>query len=97
MRIESNVPLTEAAQTERVSGVNGQPTSSTAKARTASQPESGVTINSDQFRATLEATPDIRQEKVAALQKSMREGTYHVSNQDLANAVFNALVTKSKP
>ena len=94
MRIESNQPVTGAVQSERVSGTKGQATNSASK--TSNKPESGVSLTSQALRNKLEQTPDIRQDKVAALQKAMREGTYHVSNQDLANAVYNALVTKSK-
>ncbi len=94
MRIESNLPVNEAVQSERTANVAGQSANSASKTRGSQVSESGVTLNTQELRATLEQTPDIRQEKVAALRKAMQDGTYHVSNQDLANAMFNHLVAK---
>lgn len=96
MRIESNLPVNEAVQSERTSNVAGQSANSASKSRGTQASDAGVTLSTQELRATLEQTPDIRQEKVAALQKAMQEGTYHVSNQDLANAMFNHLVAKTK-
>ena len=93
MRIDQNLPVSEAAQSERLSGTNGQ-ASSTPKT-SGTQPQSDVT-GSQQLRAKLEQTPEIRQDRVAALKKAMQDGTYKVSNQDLANAVFNGAMQKTK-
>jgi flagellar biosynthesis anti-sigma factor FlgM len=94
MRIDQNLPISETVQSERVSGTTTGQANSTSKSDS-STPDVGVSLSSQQLQATLDATPDIRQDKVAALQKAMREGTYNVSSQDLAGAVYNSLIQKT--
>ena len=36
-------------------------------------------------RNVIAATPDVRQEKIAALQQQIRQGTYHVPAEDIAD------------
>jgi len=93
MRITQNLPISEVSQSERVSGTNGQASSTSKSAAT--QPQSDVSA-SQQLRAKLEQTPEIRQDRVAALRQAMQDGTYKVSSQDLANAVFNGAMQKTK-
>jgi flagellar biosynthesis anti-sigma factor FlgM len=93
MRIDQTTPLVETAQAERVPGSSGQ-ASSTSQTNQA-EAQSEVSLHHDYLQAQLEQAPEIRQDRVAALQKAMQDGTYQVSNQDLANAIFNHLVQKS--
>jgi flagellar biosynthesis anti-sigma factor FlgM len=92
MRIDQATPLTEAAQAERVSGTSNQPNS--ASQTNQAQAQSDVSLRHDYLAAQVEQAPDIRQDRVASLQKAMQDGTYQVSNEDLANAIFNHLVQK---
>ena len=100
MRIDQNLPISEAVPSERVSGTTTGQANSTSKSNNASSsstaPNSGVSIFTQQMQATLDATPDIRQDKVEALQKAMQAGTYHVSSQDLASTMYNTMVQKTK-
>jgi flagellar biosynthesis anti-sigma factor FlgM len=94
MRIDQNLPISEAIQPERVSGTTAGQSSATSTPGTPG-PDAGVSLNSQQLQAALEATPDIRQDKVASLRQAMGDGTYHVSSEDLAGAIYNALITKT--
>lgn len=42
-------------------------------------------------RETVLNAPDVRQERVAAIKKSLEEGTYHVSNEELLDAIIRPL------
>ena len=92
MRIDQSIPSVEPAQTERATGASGQ-TNSAAKSSQA-QPQPEVSLHDTGLHDQVANVPDIRQDRVAALQKAMQDGTYHVSNEDLAGAIFNALVQK---
>jgi flagellar biosynthesis anti-sigma factor FlgM len=100
MRIDQNLPIAETVQSELAAGTKtGQANSTSQSGGTSSSsatPNSGVTLFSQKLQATLEATPDIRQDKVEALQKAMQNGTYHVSSQDLASAMYDTMVQKTK-
>ena len=89
MRIDQLTPISDTSATEQVSGTAGQ-ANSTSKTSSVPSEDSGVSLSSQQLRAKLEETPDIRQDRVAALRKAMQDGTYHVSNEDLANSMLNS-------
>jgi flagellar biosynthesis anti-sigma factor FlgM len=42
-----------------------------------------------QLKANLSGLQDSRQEKVSALKQSVNNGTYHVSNEQIANALYS--------
>ena len=46
----------------------------------------------DQARQIIEATPEIRPEKVAPLQEAVEQGTYEVDTRKLANALITKLL-----
>jgi negative regulator of flagellin synthesis FlgM len=41
---------------------------------------------------TLQTIPEVRTEKIAALKKSIEDGTYHVDNEDLAEKMIKASI-----
>ena len=45
-----------------------------------------------QLKADLAAVPDVRLERVAALQKAITSGSYNVSGQQIAQAMSSALL-----
>jgi len=71
MRIDQATPLTEAAQAERVSGTSNQPNS--ASQTNQAQAQSDVSLRHDYLAAQVEQAPDIRQDRVASLQKAMQD------------------------
>ena len=46
----------------------------------------------DQARHIIEATPEIRPEKVAPLQEAVEQGTYEIDTRKLANALITKLL-----
>lgn len=67
-------------------------TSRTADATPAEKPEvSGDSGRISFLKAELNRTPDVRQERVAALQAKIRQGTYNVSDEQIANAIIAGL------
>lgn len=98
MRIDQYTPTTETVQSGQVSGTSGE-ASSTSTASTTQTTQTnqtdGVSLRYQSLRAAVDNTPDVRQDRVTALQQAMQNGTYSVSNSDLANAMFNTLVQKS--
>jgi negative regulator of flagellin synthesis FlgM len=103
MRIDQNLPISDTTiQSERVSGTKtgqanstSQSSSTTGTSSSSASSSSGVSVFTQQMQATLAATPDIRQDKVAKLQAAMQNGTYNVSSQDIANSMFNTMVQKT--
>lgn len=47
-----------------------------------------VTVSPSELQMKLDQTPDVRQQKVASLQQAISQGTYQVSGQSIANAMF---------
>ncbi|MBI1749425.1 MAG: flagellar biosynthesis anti-sigma factor FlgM [Acidobacteria bacterium] len=43
------------------------------------------------LRKELDRVPDVRAERVASLKKVVQEGRYHVSNEQIAGAMFSEL------
>jgi len=48
-----------------------------------------------QLQTSLEGVPDIRQDRVAALQQSIASGSYNVSSQQIAQAMSSDLLGKA--
>ena len=91
MQINPITPLTETNASDRVSQTGPAGSTSTTSVQT---PDSAISLSSQQLQAKLAETPDIRQDRVAALRQAMQDGTYRVSSQDLANAMFNTAFQK---
>jgi flagellar biosynthesis anti-sigma factor FlgM len=66
-----------------------------ASVRSALSRESDASGNNpliDQARHLIEATPEIRPEKVAPLKEAVEQGTYEVDTRKLANALITKLL-----
>ena len=94
MRIDQITPLTETNASGRISQTSTGRTGSNSTT-SVQTPDSAISLSSQQLQAKLAETPDVRQDRVAALRKAMQDGTYRVSNQDLANAMFNLAFQKT--
>ncbi len=49
-----------------------------------------------QLKAELTGLPDVRQERVEALKRAVNDGTYQVSNEKIAEAMFRDLLEGSR-
>jgi flagellar biosynthesis anti-sigma factor FlgM len=96
MRIDLNAPITEAPDP-------GQSTKSQASGSPNAAAVSGgdtAKLSQDQARVQVLASevnqlPEIRQDKVAALQRAIGEGTYSVNSEQSAEALISAIQVRS--
>ncbi len=52
-----------------------------------------MTVNRKRILEVLEATPEVRKDKIAELKKSIAEGTYHVKADDIAGKIIKELLS----
>jgi negative regulator of flagellin synthesis FlgM len=83
MRINPFQQPQDIASTEQA---NRQHNKKAAQTQTPQQPD-GVTLSA-QLQQKLAQAPDVRQERVAAIKQAMQDGTYNVSDSQLADAMF---------
>lgn len=50
-------------------------------------------MNRKRILEVLEATPEVRKDKIAELKKSIAEGTYHVKADDIAEKIIKELLS----
>jgi flagellar biosynthesis anti-sigma factor FlgM len=58
---------------------------------------SGALSEAQQLRAQLAQTPDVRANRVAALQQQLAQGTYQPSNGQIASALMSELLGTGNP
>jgi negative regulator of flagellin synthesis FlgM len=87
MRIDANQPISNQAAAERVSrnsGKSGSAAGTSADGATFSADRAGV----GGLEAQVLATPAIREDRVAALRESIRNGSYQVDPGKIADAML---------
>jgi flagellar biosynthesis anti-sigma factor FlgM len=89
MRIDANQPLSNPLATETAAAKSGKSssTSSVSSGDDASFSANAGGISA--LEANVLATPDVRQQKVAALQQAIRQGSYVVDPGQIADAMLN--------
>lgn len=95
MKIESFLPLPESHKP----ALGGATNASSANSRTGKsglkQDEATLSVDRDTVQlleSKLSHLPDVRQERVEALQRVISEGRYNVSSEQIAGAVFSELL-----
>jgi flagellar biosynthesis anti-sigma factor FlgM len=97
MRIDLNTGIGQAADAQQpASGARNTPAVSSADARGTDTAQ----LSTDQARvqalaAQVNALPEIRQEKVAALGQAVRDGSYQVSPEQTADALISEMLSHS--
>ena len=98
MKIDSNLLFPDNPQ---VNGVDnqGSPSSPQKKPPVSQGSPDSVQLSVDQstiraLREKLDNVPDVRSQRVAQLQEAIRNGSYQVSNEKLADAMFNELLRR---
>jgi flagellar biosynthesis anti-sigma factor FlgM len=96
MRVNAQLSLPENDQPQKV----GRPGSSNQQVQSAPvrvpQDQARLSVDSariDQLKAKLSNAPEIRQGRVDALRQAIGQGSYQVSDQQLAVAMHSELVT----
>jgi flagellar biosynthesis anti-sigma factor FlgM len=100
MRVDAPIPLPESLQPQKIERSG----SSTHQNRLASvksnQDQAQLSVDServDQLKANLATVPEVRQERVEALRQALNNGSYHVTDQQIADAIHSDLLTGKPP
>jgi negative regulator of flagellin synthesis FlgM len=95
MRIDAPLPLPENMQTPNVTRSGPSAPQSPAAQVTSGQDKAQLSVDSatvQQLKSTLSQLPEVRQERVNALRQAVNDGSYQVSNQQLADAIGSDLL-----
>ena len=98
MRIDSHLSFPAGQQPERVDPSASSPAHGRAEATAVVRDEARLTVDRDritELAAKLSRLPEIRQDRVEALQRAVREGRYQISSEQIAEAVFSELLGQS--
>jgi flagellar biosynthesis anti-sigma factor FlgM len=92
MRIDATNTLTGSQEPERPGSSTstskpGQTGQAALGSDTASLSSAGERVAS--LKAELQNTPEVRRDRVLALQKAVRQGSYHVTDQQIASAILS--------
>ena len=95
MKIDAPLTFPQQAEPQRV-GTSGSPPAQNLGGTVALTSDS-TQLSMDggkvqQLKADLAAVPDVRQDRVAALQKAIAAGSYRVSGQEIAQAMSSDLL-----
>jgi flagellar biosynthesis anti-sigma factor FlgM len=94
MRIDGALPLPENLQTPKAANA-GAPTSQSSPASVESGQDqtklSGDSGAAQQLKTMLSQVPEVRQDRVDALRQALGNGSYKVSDHQLADAIGSAL------
>ncbi len=95
MKIDAPLTIPQQAEPQRVGTTGSAPTQNQG-GTVALTPDSGqLSVDGEkvqQLKADLAAVPDVRQDRVAALQKAITSGSYNVSGQQIAQAMSSDLL-----
>jgi flagellar biosynthesis anti-sigma factor FlgM len=95
MKIDANLTFPQQAEPQRV-GTTGSSPAQNLGGTVALTPDSAqLSVDGgkvQQLKTDLAAVPDVRQDRVAALQKAISSGSYNVSDQEIAQALSSDLL-----
>ncbi|MGH9351755.1 MAG: flagellar biosynthesis anti-sigma factor FlgM [Terriglobia bacterium] len=94
MRINPVPQFPETQQAEATSSVRKGETQPESSATSASADVATLSTGTEQVSALalqLQGVPEVRQERVKELQKAIQQGTFHVSDHQIANAMLSEL------
>lgn len=95
MRIGDSIPVTDNPQTNQVGSGTSSQSQGPAGRPGLSSDEVRISVDGgkvQQLKTNLAGLRDGRQDKVGALKQSVSNGTYHVSNEQIANALYSQMV-----
>lgn len=95
MRVDGPLSIPENLQPDKVAH-SGSPTQPSRSAAVSSgQDQAQLSIDDDtlqRLKTNLSQVPEIRQERVAALSQAVSNGSYHISDQQLSDAMASDLL-----
>ena len=95
MRIDASNGLPESQQAERSGSMTPKARLDKAPATTPNDDSSTLSATAQKvggLKRDLQTSPEVRRERVQALQKAIAAGTYQVSDQQIATAMFSELL-----
>lgn len=96
MRINGPLSPSENLQSEKVGSTGSSHPQGPAASTQTTQDETQFSADSsriDQLKAGLSSLPEVRQERVSALRQAIAQGTYQVTDQQLASAMYSEIST----
>ena len=96
MRIDAAVPLPENVQAQKVTRSGSSSQQSNPAPVSSGLDQAQLSIDSgtvQRLKANLAQLPDVRQERVNALRQAVGSGSYHISDQQLSDAIGSDLLT----
>jgi flagellar biosynthesis anti-sigma factor FlgM len=94
MKIDASLPLPENAGPQRVGTTGSSPSQNQAEAVGLTPDEAQFSVDGEKVqKLTMDvaSVPDIRQDRVAALNRAIEQGSYNVSDQEIAEAMSSEL------
>jgi flagellar biosynthesis anti-sigma factor FlgM len=96
MRIDSNLPANLMIEAGRTTKTTQSPTGSTVNDDSSDRARLSIdqsTIKS--LEANLAQVPDVRREKVDALRSAIKDGSYSVSPEQIAGAMYREIMSQA--
>ena len=90
MKIDNSLAYPENVGPQKVGTTGPSPSQNQSDKVSLATDEANFSIDGDkvqQLTSNLTAVPDVRQERVAALTQAINQGSYNVSNQQIAEAM----------
>jgi flagellar biosynthesis anti-sigma factor FlgM len=90
MRVDAPLSLPENLQPQKVEKSGSSTNQSRLASVGSNQDKAQLSVDSariEQLKAALSSVPEVRQERVDALRQAMSNGTYQVTDQQLADAI----------
>jgi len=100
MRIDGPLPLPESLQPEKTQKSGASSTPNRPAPTNSNQDQTRLSVDAnrlDQLKTALSQVPEIRQERVAAVREAMGNGSYQVTDQQLADSIHSQLVMGKAP
>ena len=95
MKIDMPLTFPQQVEPQRVGTTGSSPSQNQAETAPLSPDRAQFSVDGEkvqQLKGNMEAVPDVRQERVAALQKAIASGNYNVSGQQIAQAMSSDLL-----
>jgi flagellar biosynthesis anti-sigma factor FlgM len=98
MKIDASLSFPQQVGPQKVGTTGTSPSQNSGTAVNLSPDQAQFSVDSgkvNQLKAGLAGIPDVRQDRVAALQQSIASGNYNVSSQQIAQAMSSDLLGKT--
>ena len=95
MKIDMPLAFPQQVESQKVGTAGSSPSQNPAETTALSQDRAQFSVDGgkvQQLKGNLATVPDVRQDRVAALQQAIASGSYNVSGQQIAQAMSSDLL-----